>query len=144
MATIEEQGSTTGTEANYKQVGEGQNVLAHEPVEGPCIWLDTPEDVIEFVMGPDVEDSIVISRSGSTTFVAPALTAGVKALITLEGTKECHLGIVSREFGIPCVMSVAFSEGVTTAQGDTVPADGTVLRLECAAMPTAAVLVKGE
>jgi hypothetical protein len=41
-------------------------------------------------------------------------------------------------------MSVAFSEGVTTAQGDTVPADGTVLRLECAAMPTAAVLVKGE
>jgi phosphohistidine swiveling domain-containing protein len=135
MATIETQ---------YRQVGEGQNVLQHEPVEGPCIWLDTPEDVIEFVMGPDVEDTIVISRSGSTTFVAPALTAGVKGLITLEGTKECHLGIVSREFDIPCVMSVAFKEGVTTPQGDTVPADGTVLRLECAEMPNAAVLLKGE
>ena len=135
MATIE---------TSYHQVGEGQNVLQHEPVEGPCIWLDTPEDVIEFVMGPDVEDTIVISRSGSTTFVAPALTAGVKGLITLEGTKECHLGIVSREFGIPCVMSVAFKEGVTTVQGDTVPADGTVLRLECGAMPKATVLAKGE
>jgi len=136
MATIEERDT-------YRQVGEGQNVVEHEPVEGPCVWLDTPDAVIEFVMGPDVEDTIVISRSGSTTFVAPALTAGVKGLITLEGTKECHLGIVSREFGIPCVMSVAFQEGVTTAEGDTVPADGTVLRLECAGMPTATVLVKG-
>ena len=135
MATIETQ---------YRQVGEGQNVVEHEPVEGPCIWLDTPEDVIDFVTGPDVEETIVISRSGSTTFVAPALTAGVKGLITLEGTKECHLGIVSREFGIPCVMSVAFKEGITTPQGDTVPADGTVLRLECAGMPTAPVLARGE
>lgn len=137
MATIEERDT-------FRQVGEGQNVVEHEPVEGPCIWLDTPDDVIEFVTGDNVEDTIVISRSGSTTFVAPALTAGVKGLITLEGTKECHLGIVSREFGIPCVMSVAFSEGLTTAQGDTVPADGTILRLETAAMPTATVFAKGE
>jgi len=135
MATIEERDT-------YRQVGEGQNVVEHEPVEGPCVWLDTPDAVIEFVMGPDVEETIVISRSGSTTFVAPALTAGVKGLITLEGTKECHLGIVSREFGIPCVMSVAFKEGITTPQGDTVPADGTVLRLECDGMPNATVLVK--
>jgi phosphohistidine swiveling domain-containing protein len=137
MATIEERDT-------FRQVGEGQNVVEHEPVEGPCIWLDTPDDVIEFVTGDNVDETIVISRSGSTTFVAPALTAGVKGLITLEGTKECHLGIVSREFGIPCVMSVAFSEGVTTAQGDTVPADGTILRLETAAMPTATVFAKGE
>ncbi|HEV8626699.1 MAG TPA: PEP-utilizing enzyme [Acidimicrobiia bacterium] len=137
MATIEERDT-------FRQVGEGQNVVEHEPVEGPCIWLDTPDDVIEFVTGDNVEETIVISRSGSTTFVAPALTAGVKGLITLEGTKECHLGIVSREFGIPCVMSVAFSEGLTTAQGDTVPADGTILRLETAAMPTATVFAKGE
>src|SRR5438270_13434895 len=135
MATIETQ---------YRQVGEGQNVVEHEPVEGPTLWLETPDDVIEFVTGDNVEDTIVISRGGSTTFVAPALTAGVKGLITLEGTKECHLGIVSREFGIPCVMSVAFKEGITTAEGDTVPADGTVLRLECAGMPNATVLATGE
>ena len=129
-------------ETSYWQVGEGQNVVEHEPVEGPCIWLDTPEDVIEFVTGPDVEETIVISRSGSTTFVAPALTAGVKGLITLEGTKECHLGIVSREFGIPCVMSVAFKEGITTDQGETIPANGTIVRLDTTTMPTASVYVK--
>lgn len=132
MATIEQ----------YRQVGVGQNVVEHEPVEGPTLWLETPDDVIEFVTGDNVEDTIVISRGGSTTFVAPALTAGVKGLITLEGTKECHLGIVSREFGIPCVMSVAFSEGITTDQGETIPADGTVIRLDTSAMPTAGVYVK--
>ncbi len=144
MATIEERSSTTGTEAGYRQVGEGQNVVEHEPVEGPTLWLETPDDVIEFVTGDNVEDTIVISRGGSTTFVAPALTAGVKGLITLEGTKECHLGIVSREFGIPCVMSVAFSEGITTAQGETIPANGTVIRLDTSTMPTAGVYVRSE
>ena len=136
--------ATTAKQDTYRQVGEGQNVVEHEPVEGPCIWLDTPDDVIEFVMGDNVEDTIVISRSGSTTFVAPALTAGVKGLITLEGTKECHLGIVSREFGIPCVMSVAFSEGITTSEGETIPANGTILRLDTRSMPMADVYVKGE
>ena len=133
MATIETQ---------YRQVGEGQNVVEHEPVEGPTLWLETPDDVIEFVTGDNVEDTIVISRGGSTTFVAPALTAGVKGLITLEGTKECHLGIVSREFGIPCVMSVAFKEGITTDQGETIPANGTIVRLDTTTMPTASVYVK--
>ena len=73
-----------------------------------------------------------------------ALTAGVKGLITLEGTKECHLGIVSREFGIPCVMSVAFSEGITTGQGETIPADGTIIRLDTTTMPNAGVYVRSE
>ena len=133
MATVEQ---------SYRQVGEGQNVVEHEAVEGPTLWLETPDDVIEFVTGDNVEDTIVISRGGSTTFVAPALTAGVKGLITLEGTKECHLGIVSREFGIPCVMSVAFSEGVTTPAGETIPADGTIIRLDTTTMPNATVFVK--
>jgi hypothetical protein len=144
MATIDERSATTVSGNNYRHVGEGQNVVEHEPVEGPSRWLETPDDVIEFVMGDDVENTIVISRGGAATFVAPALTAGVKGLITLEGTKECHLGIVSREFGIPCVMSVAFSEGITTEQGETIPADGTVLRLETAKMPTAGVYVRSE
>ena len=135
MATVEQ---------SYRQVGEGQNVVEHEAVEGPTLWLETPDDVIEFVTGDNVEDTIVISRGGSTTFVAPALTAGVKGLITLEGTKECHLGIVSREFGIPCVMSVAFSEGITTGQGETIPADGTIIRLDTTTMPNAGVYVRSE
>ena len=144
MATIEERNASTGTADGYKNVGQGLNVVEHEPVEGPTLWLETPDDVIEFVTGDNVEDTIVISRGGATTFVAPALTAGVKGLITLQGTKECHLGIVSREFGIPCVMSVTFTDGIQTSEGETIPADGTVVRLDTSSMPMATVYVRSE
>lgn len=135
---------TNQINTQYALVGQGQNVLEHDPVEGPCRWLETPEDVIDFVTGDGVEETIVISRGGTTTFVAPALTAGVRGLITLNGGPESHLGIVSREFGIPCLMSVTFTEGITTAAGETIPADGTILRLDTSTTPTASVYVRGE
>jgi PEP-utilising enzyme, mobile domain len=128
--------------SGYRSVGSGQNVFEHEPVEGYAKWLETPQDVLAFVTSGETEDKIVISRGGTTTFMAPALTIGVRGLITLQGGPESHLGIVSREFGIACVMSVAFSEGIETSQGETIPADGTLLRLETGETPTAHVFVK--
>jgi phosphoenolpyruvate-protein kinase (PTS system EI component) len=94
--------------------------------------------------GEDISDVIVISRGGTTTFVAPVLSAGVCGLITLQGGPESHLGIVSREFSVPCVMSVAFTKGVQTSRGEIVPADGTVLRLETSATPDGAVYAKAD
>ena len=126
----------------YRLVGSGQNVFETEPVEGRLRWLETPQDVIEFVGSGEVAESIVLSRGGTTTFMAPALSSGAKGLITLQGGPESHLGIVSREFGIPCVMSVQFSEGVQLPTGETVPADGSIVRLHTASTPTAEVLVK--
>ena len=112
-------------------IGMGINVFeSTEPVMGQIRFLDSPLDVLDFVEGPDVKSTIVISRGGTTTFMAPALTAGVAGLITLQGAPESHLGIVSREFGIPCVMSTTFTEGVQTDRGETIPADGTVVRLD--------------
>jgi phosphoenolpyruvate-protein kinase (PTS system EI component) len=123
-------------------VGSGQNVFETEAVEGPVRWLETPQDVMDFVNGDDVEETIVLSRGGTTTFVAPALTMGAKGLITLQGGPQSHLGIVSREFGIPCVMSVKFTEGAELPTGETVPADGTIVRLEATTSPDADVLVR--
>lgn len=97
---------------------------------GRIRFLDSPEEVLEFIDGPDVESTVVISRGGTTTFMSPALMSGVAGLITLQGAPESHLGILSREFGIPCVMSTRFDEGVQTSRGETVPADGTVVRLD--------------
>ena len=127
----------------YRQIGQGLNAFETEPVEGRVRWLDSPEDVLDFVTRDDVAETIVISRGGTTTFMAPALSAGARGLITLQGAPESHLGIVSREFGIPCVMSVAFTEGVQTARGETVPADGTLVRLDVSTSPAGFVLVPG-
>jgi phosphoenolpyruvate-protein kinase (PTS system EI component) len=76
--------------------------------------------------------------------MAPALASGVKGLITLQGAPESHLGILSREFGIPCVMSVSFTEGVQTSRGETIPADGTLVRLDVSAAAQGRVLLVGE
>ena len=84
--------------------------------------------------------SIAISRGGTTTFMAPALASGVLGLITLAGAPESHLGILSREFNIPCVMSVAFTDGIQTDRGETIPADGTIVRLDVSGRPEGRVL----
>ncbi len=98
--------------------------------EGTIRFLDSPDEVLDFIEGPDVESTVVISRGGTTTFMSPALMAGVAGLITLQGAPESHLGILSREFGIACVMSTQFTDGIQTSRGETIPADGTRVRLD--------------
>ena len=112
-------------------IGSGTNVFSSaEEVVGRIRFLDSPDQVLEFIDGPDVAETVIISRGGTTTFMSPALMAGVAGLITLQGAPESHLGILSREFGIPCVMSTTFTEGVQTDRGETIPADGARVRLD--------------
>jgi phosphoenolpyruvate-protein kinase (PTS system EI component) len=112
-------------------IGTGINVFASDVrAVGRIRFLDSPEEVLDFIDGPDVTETIVISRGGTTTFMSPALMSGVAGLITLQGAPESHLGILSREFSIPCVMSTSFSEGIQTSRGETIPADGSTVRLD--------------
>ncbi|CAB4928565.1 unannotated protein [freshwater metagenome] len=128
--------------SGQREIGAGINVMEFaEPITGRTIFLDSPDQVLDFIMSDDVESSIVISRGGTTTFVAPALTAGVRGLMTLQGAPESHLGILSREYGIPCVMSVTFTEGVETSRGEIIPADGTLVTLDIATTPRGRVLI---
>lgn len=112
-------------------IGTGIKAFTSDTVAvGAIRFLDSPEEVLDFIDSEDVQTSVVISRGGTTTFMSPALMAGVSGLITLQGAPESHLGILAREFGIPCVMSTEFTEGGQTSRGETVPADGTTVRLE--------------
>ncbi|WP_181779119.1 PEP-utilizing enzyme [Pseudonocardia pini] len=127
----------------YEPVGVGLNVHETPAVEGRVKWLDSPDAVLDFVEEEDdVTDVVVIVRGGTTTFLTPALTAGICGIVTLQGAPESHLGIVSREYGIPCVMSVAFEKGVRTARGEVVPADGARIRLDSTTRPKATVSVE--
>lgn len=126
--------SEVTTEATTDRlIGTGVKAFSSEQgATGTIRFLDSPDEVLEFIDGPDVETTVVISRGGTTTFMSPALMAGVAGLVTLQGAPESHLGILSREFGIPCVMSTQFEEGIETSRGETIPADGTVVRLDIA------------
>ncbi|HTK66073.1 MAG TPA: PEP-utilizing enzyme [Pseudonocardia sp.] len=127
----------------FEQVGTGLTVYEDDTiVEGPVRWLDSPAAVIDFVNSGRVSESIVLARGGTTTFLTPALTGGVKGVMTLQGAPESHLGILSREYGIPCLMSVAFTEGVRSSRGEVIPADGTIVRLDVSTSPNGRVFAQ--
>ncbi|HEX4110699.1 MAG TPA: PEP-utilizing enzyme [Solirubrobacteraceae bacterium] len=127
----------------FERVGTGQTVFRQdEAVEGRLVWLDSPQAVMDFVAGGEVTESVVLARGGTTTFLTPALAAGVKGVITLQGSPESHLGIISREFGIPAIMGVAFERGVRSSRGEVIPADGVRVRVDVTTSPEGAVFVE--
>jgi hypothetical protein len=130
----------TTPDVEFEVIGTGATVYeSPEVIEGVAKWLETPEDVMAFVAQDDVSDVIVIARGGTTTFLTMALNAGIRGIITLQGAPESHLGILSREYGIPAIMSVAFTKGVRTGRGEVVPADGVRLRLDISSRPNGTV-----
>lgn len=134
----------TAAGTTFEVVGTGLTVYEDEPVEGPAVWLDSPQAVMAFVAEGSVQDTVAIVRGGTTTFLTPVLMAGVKGIVTLQGAPESHLGILAREYGVPCIMSVAFTKGVRTARGEIVPADGALVRLDVTTSPRGTVLVDAD
>lgn len=131
--------------STLREVGTGLTVFEDDSlVSGRSVWLDSPDAVLSFVADGDVENSVVIARGGTTTFLTPALVAGIKGVVTLQGAPTSHLGIISREYGIPCLMSVGFSEGRRTERGEIVPRDGTPLLMDVSSSPRGRVLVSGD
>ena len=58
---------------------------------GRIRFLDSPDEVLDFIDGPDVESTVVISRGGTTTFMSPALMAGVVWIDQTCGAQSRHL-----------------------------------------------------
>lgn len=141
MGEIVQSDSDNLTNKTFEAVGVGLNVFEFaELVEGRAKWLDSPQEVIDFVQDEeDIEDVIIVARGGTTTFLSLALTAGVRGVITLQGAPESHLGIVCREYGIPCAMTVSFEKGVRTSRGEIIPADGVRLQMDVSKRPNAIV-----
>lgn len=87
-------------------LAEGYNVFDTEKSpSGTVKYLDSPKDVISLIQSGKLKEHILLVRGGTTTFLAPALSMGAIGVITMSGAPESHLGILSREFQTPCVMT---------------------------------------
>ncbi len=82
--------------------------------------MEGPSDVLD-LMDTGAEGVIVMVRDAGATFLAPIFheLAGV---VCTGGTSRSHIGIVSREFQVPCIMACILDE---------VPADGVEVELDC-------------
>lgn len=77
------------------------------PVRGRLAVLEGPEDVLT-LMDTGAEGVVALVRDAGATFLTP-IYHELSGIICTGGTPRSHIGIVSREFQVPCVMAVAFA-----------------------------------
>lgn len=70
--------------------------------------MNAPEDVLA-LMDEDPSPVIAVVADAGATFLAP-IFEDLVAVVCLSGTPLSHIGIVSREYEVPCVMSTDMSE----------------------------------
>jgi signal transduction protein with GAF and PtsI domain len=104
-----------------RDVGRGAKVFDHNPVRGSWRLLDGPDDVLE-LMDSSAAGVVAVVRNAGATFLAPVYDE-LTAIICSSGTPRSHIGIMSREFQVPCVMGAVFD-------GEE-PADGAEVEVDC-------------
>ena len=132
-------------------VAEGYNSFeTKKSPQGKIIYLPNPQSVIKLIQSGKLKEHILLVEGGTTTFLSPALSLGAIGVITLSGAPESHLGILSREFQMPCVMTAHLTDSderyVTggdnashfKAMIDTL--EGKLVRLDCTDPETARVI----
>jgi signal transduction protein with GAF and PtsI domain len=104
-----------------EELGRGTKVFDAGPVTGTLRVMEGPDDVLG-LMDTGADGVIALVRDAGATFLAP-LYHELTGIVCTSGTPRSHIGIVSREFQVPCAMAVAFASGE--------PADGTDIQLDC-------------
>jgi phosphoenolpyruvate synthase/pyruvate phosphate dikinase len=133
-------------------LAEGYNVFeTTKSPTGTIKYLESPQDVIGLIQSGKLAEHILLVRGGTTTFLSPALSMGATGVITMSGAPESHLGILSREFQTPCVMTVHLADSesryVVGASDEqhfqeiTAKLDGQKVRLDCTDGDTARVVL---
>lgn len=106
------------------EIGTGTRVFAAEPVRGSWRRLTSPDDVLE-LMDTSAEGVVACVADAGATFLAPIFDE-LAAVVCLSGTPLSHIGIVSREYQVPCVMAATLASE---------PADGDDVEVDCSAEP---------
>jgi signal transduction protein with GAF and PtsI domain len=104
-----------------QEIGRGAKVFDHAPVQGTFTVMDGPDDVLA-LMDTGAEGIIAMVRDAGATFLAP-IYHELTGIVCTSGTVRSHIGIVSREFQVPCVMGCTFSAGE--------PPTGAAVELDC-------------
>jgi hypothetical protein len=109
--------------SNENVIAEGFNCFeTNKQAHGTILYLPDPKAVIALIQSGKLKEHILLAQGGTTTFLAPALSMGAIGVVTLSGAPQSHLGILSREFQIPCIMTAylrsSSSRYVTGGQND--------------------------
>lgn len=92
-----------------EQRGVGDNVVRrHQNVRGIARYIRSSERVIDLMKSGVPAETVAIIDDSGGTLTAPILEH-FTAVICAGGTVRSHLGILTREYGIPCLMNARIS-----------------------------------
>lgn len=105
LATIQDSGQQETDEQGRKIVGAGDNVFrAKEDVTGTARFVSDVETVMEMLTEGVPDQTIAIIDDSGGTLTAPIL-GQFTGVVCLGGTVRSHLGILTREYNVPCLMN---------------------------------------
>jgi signal transduction protein with GAF and PtsI domain len=107
-----------------EQIGTGTPVFDTAAVRGRWRRLSSPDDVIA-LLDDSAEGVVACVGDAGATFLAPIFDE-LTAVVCLSGTPMSHIGIVSREYRVPCLMGVTLT---------VEPDDDAVVEVDCSGEP---------
>jgi hypothetical protein len=114
---IQDSGEQQSDEEGRPIVGTGDNVFrAPADVTGTAHYVSDVETVMELLTNGVPDGTIAIIDDSGGTLTAPVL-GDFTAVVCLGGTVRSHLGILTREYGVPCLMNAQL-DGL--AEGDRI------------------------
>ncbi len=92
-----------------EQRGIGDNVVKYpKNLIGIARYIRSSDRVLELLTNGVPPDTVAVIDDSGGTLTAPILEQ-FKGVICAGGTVRSHLGILTREYGIPCVMNAKIS-----------------------------------
>lgn len=117
LAGIADSGEQESDEQGRPIVGTGDNVFkAPADVTGIARYISDVDRVMEMLTGGVPENTVAIIDDSGGTLTAPIL-GDFTAVVCMGGTVRSHLGILTREYNVPCLMNATL-DGL--ADGDEV------------------------
>ena len=105
-------------------IGTGTIVFDAAPVRGRWRRLASPDDVLD-LLDDSAEGVVACVADAGATFLAPIFD-DLTAVVCLSGTPMSHIGIVSREYRVPCLMGATL---------DVEPDADALVEVDCSSVP---------
>ncbi|MBL6749868.1 MAG: hypothetical protein ISP90_05065 [Nevskia sp.] len=100
------------------EVGSGDNLVRRKQnLSGVARFISTLDQVTDMLINGVPPETVAVIDDSGGTLTAPILE-GFAGVLCLGGTVRSHLGILTREYGIPCLMNCKLGAGL--AHGDRV------------------------
>ncbi len=90
-----------------KKIGQGLSCSSNAEATGEFVYVQSIDDVIKLF--DNASGKICIVKDAGTTTLGPILS-DLSGVVCTSGSAGSHLAIVSREFEIPCIMSITLTE----------------------------------